>query len=296
MTTLPKLLSKKLAYIDLLFPEDQAYVQKKTEILIQSASSKGLTIEYRLITSDRQVIWIYERSFLKYNAANQMTHVQGVVINMTTQKNAQTVMDPVSDYDELTGLKNRLALRQALNKRIAGAKQGETFALLALDMNHFQKINDSFGDQVGDQILIILAKRLQAFSDAESIFLARKANDDFIFLSQSYLNLDQIQALAKSILHCIRVPIEIAQATYRLTASLGIALYPNDGKSANALLSSANAAVYQAKAFGRDYYLFYDIDRCNQNKRDFKLIAELYAAYESEQFVLLSYSPMSRPV
>ena len=159
-------------------------------------------------------------------------------------------------HDSVTGLGNRHLFENRLEHSISVARRNQQKLCLALlDLNHFKKINDTFGHHVGDAALRVVGKRLQAtLRDADTI--ARIGGDEFVVLSESGVNEDGVNRMARKIVECLAEPITIPEGMLEVSCSVGLAIFPNHGNSLGTLLSSADAAMYEAKAKGGGYSLF----------------------------------------
>lgn len=157
-----------------------------------------------------------------------------------------------SYHDPLTGLANRRFLEEQAERILALAdRQKESMTLFYLDLNDFKKINDTFGHQMGDLILVETAKRLKK-AIRKSDFVARMGGDEFIFLlprtSKSHAT-----SLAKRIIEQIQAPMTIEQCSFQISAAIGTAEYPIDGKSLSELVQVADKNLYCAKAKNKPY-------------------------------------------
>lgn len=160
-----------------------------------------------------------------------------------------------SYHDPLTELANRRFLEKEARRILAlSDRQKEPVSLLYLDLNNFKKINDTFGHQTGDLILIEIAKRLRKRT-RKSDFVARMGGDEFVFLLPKTSRLCAIN-LAKRIIEQIEVPIIIDNNKFEISASIGIAEYPEHGKSLSKILHVADEALYCAKTQNKPYCIF----------------------------------------
>ncbi|TVQ39796.1 MAG: sensor domain-containing diguanylate cyclase [Wenzhouxiangella sp.] len=149
--------------------------------------------------------------------------------------------------DQLTGLPNRRALQHQLsrNMRIA-SRRGESFALVYIDLDGFKAINDRSGHSVGDRVLVTMTQRMrQALGDSQS--LARIGGDEFVLLLPGAADKASALAQVQPLLHKIRKPIDGLDSDLSLDATVGVAIFPGDGSSTEALISAADARMYEAK-------------------------------------------------
>jgi diguanylate cyclase (GGDEF)-like protein len=160
-------------------------------------------------------------------------------------------------HDSLTGLANRSLLSRLLGQAIhqAHRKQGR-LAILFLDLDHFKNINDSLGHDAGDELLCEVARRLQACL-RESDLVARISGDEFMVVLPEVEDKALVETVASKIIDIVAQPYAIAGSQCRVTASIGISLYPDDGEDEETLTKHADTAMYQAKEDGKNAFRFY---------------------------------------
>lgn len=195
----------------------------------------------------------------------------------------------LAHYDALTGLPNRTLLAQRSQQAIAGAQRHNTpLAVLFLDLDHFKHINDSLGHKVGDNLLIHIAKRLrQTVREYDTV--ARLGGDEFVLLLPR-ANAAGAQRVAGKLAQAFDAPFQVGQHELTLGCSVGVALYPQDGRDFDALVQSADMAMYGAKRQGRNTYRFFTSQMQAQSMRALELENALRRALEREQ-LSLHYQP-----
>jgi len=160
-------------------------------------------------------------------------------------------------YDLLTKLPNRFLFYDRLSQAIIKAKRNKTqFALLFVDLDHFKEINDTYGHEAGDFVLVEVAQRLQSCV-RESDTVARLAGDEFLILLEDFDSKENIRKIAKLLIEIMQIPIEFHDKELKLTCSIGISIYPNDSDDAETLVKYADRAMYQAKNIGKNNFKFY---------------------------------------
>jgi diguanylate cyclase (GGDEF)-like protein/PAS domain S-box-containing protein len=161
-------------------------------------------------------------------------------------------------YDHLTGLPNRTLLRDRMEHAIAtAARHAEVFALHFYDLDNFKQINDEHGHLRGDDVLRALARRFERIARHEDT-VARIGGDEFVVLQPGIHSRDDIEKLARRLQAAASEPLELGGSIYRLTISGGIALFPEDGDDADALLHRADSAMYRVKQRGRNDVSFFN--------------------------------------
>lgn len=192
-------------------------------------------------------------------------------------------------HDSLTKLPNRLLLEDRLHQSILGAGRGASrIAVMFLDLDGFKGVNDAFGHHVGDNLLVEIAVRIKACVRSEDT-VARIGGDEFVLVA----NISEptgAAALADKLLRVIREPVESDGHELQVSASIGIAMYPGDGETQHDVLTNADAAMYHAKAQGRDVYCFFE-NSMNVNAHDqLQLLQDLRHALAQGELVL-HYQP-----
>ncbi len=196
----------------------------------------------------------------------------------------------LSQHDPLTGLPNRLLLNDRLANAVQRAERRDgRVAVLFLDLDRFKSVNDSQGHPMGDRLLCIVAKRLSSELRAGDT-LARLGGDEFVILAEDLVSADDAQALAEKLLDALSSSLTVDGRSFRLTGSIGISLYPDDGADPVELIRNADSAMYQAKAQGRNTHCFYTRDMTLQLISRLQLEEALHGAIAREEFVL-HYQP-----
>ena len=206
---------------------------------------------------------------------------------------SQDTIRHMAYYDALTGLPNRILLRATTEEalgQVLSTKHG--LALIFADMDNFKVINDSFGHPTGDLLLRQIASR---FSEVvpQRATVARTGGDEFILLLPDYVDLREVEELAREVVDHFRVPLEVDGMHFHMSLSLGIALYPGDGNVFDDLMRSADTAMYAAKTAGKNQYRFFD-HRMDAVARDRFLLEDgLRHALDGNELQLY-YQPVHR--
>lgn len=177
-----------------------------------------------------------------------------------TATRALEEMTHASELDHLTHLPARVHLLEHFSRAIASAKRrGSRLALLFLDLNHFKQVNDTLGATVGDAVLQLVAQQLAA-AVRETDIVCRYGEDEFLILLDEVSQTSNGIHVADKAIRALSGPHHVGDTVVRLTASIGISLYPDDGEDAHALINRAQAAMYQAKRHGPGSFPFPDND------------------------------------
>lgn len=180
-----------------------------------------------------------------------------IITDITSRKKSQEDIQYLAHHDALTLLPNRVLLADRFIQAKAHAmRQQNAMAILYLDLDHFKNINDSLGHQVGDQLLKEVANRLK-ICIRETDTICRLGGDEFLMLLGDVEDENFIGKKAKKILDLLSRPFELALNQLHITSSIGVCVYPQDGKTFDILLQNADTALYQAKYKGRNNYQFF---------------------------------------
>ncbi|MBL8260299.1 MAG: diguanylate cyclase [Candidatus Competibacteraceae bacterium] len=196
-----------------------------------------------------------------------------------------------ANYDALTHLPNRLLLADRLKQAVARAsRSGRMLVVAYLDLDGFKPVNDKFGHEVGDRLLVVVAKRLQCDLRGDDT-VARLGGDEFVLLLSDFDHLREAETALKRVLKMISEPYEVVPAQrISIGASIGASVFPADDTDPDALLRYADQAMYSAKQAGRNRYQFFDPDRDRQQRTRREALLDIHAALESGQFRLY-YQP-----
>jgi len=216
--------------------------------------------------------------------ADQLEEMQHQIEKDTHQ------LESLALYDSLTQLANRHHIFKEIQKTVReSVNTNEHSGLLYLDLDNFKRVNDSLGHTMGDELLIVAAKRLQA-SVRDHDVVARLGGDEFCVLVRGLKRREDSGKIAKNILTVLSEPIKLGTAEFNVSASIGIVSIPEHGVNAEQLLQNADIAMYRAKAEGRSNYQFYDTRMSVAASERMALETELRKAVAEQQFEL-HYQP-----
>lgn len=195
-----------------------------------------------------------------------------------------------ASHDSLTGLANRVTLLEGIKLAIKNSMQNnEQFAVVFLDLDRFKLINDSLSHQVGDKLLKKAAERLQSMIRSGDM-LARLGGDEFVIIFLQVNKQQHIETLIFQLINLFQQPFKISDRQVTITASIGVSLYPKDGKTANILLRNADIAMYRAKARKGNNFQFYTPEMSALSLAELDQEAELRQALANGEF-FLCYQP-----
>lgn len=182
----------------------------------------------------------------------------GLYSDISQIKAHEAELEHLAHFDHLTGLPNRILCHDRLRATLARARRAKTLAaVFYLDLDGFKPVNDTLGHQAGDELLVEVAKHLSHCVREEDT-VARLGGDEFVIVLGEVSSRDEVAELAARVLKQLQVEVPNGDGSLAISGSLGIALYPDDGVEMDALLANADQAMYQAKAWGRNRFVFYD--------------------------------------
>lgn len=266
---------------------DNAFYQRLWKTLKQGDVFRGIFVNRRK-SGD---IYHEEKSIAPLrNDQGEITHYVSSGRDITERVRAQEHLHHIAHHDPLTALPNRLLFSKQLSQAVARTgRQGGFFSVLFMDIDRFKVINDTLGHDAGDELLKAVAERLEKRLRKEDVF-ARLGGDEFAVLLQDAGSPEAVSRVAKDIIDSLGRPFHIRDQTLFVTTSIGIAMCPGDGADPNALLKNADAAMYRAKAGGRNTYQFYR-PKLNDGAQDrLTLETQLQWAIERQEFHL-DYQP-----
>ena len=210
-----------------------------------------LRLEYRVRQGNGSFAWIEEHAqVVERDASGRPTRLVGVSADISARKEAEIRLAHLALHDPLTGLPNRRALAEALERAIARAERsGTALAVLALDLDGFKAINDRFGHPVGDTALVEIGNRLRRVV-RRSDFVARMGGDEFAVLAGDLKGPTPVVRLARRIRMALTETLNLPGAKARVGVSIGVAFYPGDADHPDLLLGRADLALYAAKREG----------------------------------------------
>lgn len=275
--------------MQLALPEDQPLIK---QALATTLNNKSLDVqfEYRILWPDKSLHWLLTKANIEYDAADKAISFSGVQYDITALKAEQHKLAFRAGHDSLTDLPNRALCIETLARTAAAANRyGRKFAVMKVDLDRFKFINDTLGPEKGDQCLIELAERYRESLRA-SEFISRNGGDEFVFIVDGLEQRQQAEIVAGKILSLTMMPITLDEQEYRVTASIGVACYPDDGQDANTLLKHAELAMRSAKESGKNIFQFYSTSLSTIHMAQLDLETQLQEALERNELKLL-YQP-----
>jgi diguanylate cyclase (GGDEF)-like protein/PAS domain S-box-containing protein len=229
---------------------------------------------------------IYQFHFQPVMLDGEFAFVLAFAEDISARKVAEAHVAHLAQHDALTGLANRLLLKDRLQLAITTAQRTQrTQALLFIDLDRFKAINDTVGHSVGDSLLLQVALRLRECV-RESDTLARVGGDEFVILLTNLLKPDGCLPVAEKVIAAVAQPISVDNHVFNISASVGIAVWPTDGADAETLTRNADVAMYHAKNSGRNNFQFFTPEMNTHALEAMAMEAALRKALLRDEFLL----------
>lgn len=291
-----RLINVTLADLSPEFQPDGQSSFEKSQWMNSIASKEGVhKFEWYAKACDGSLLWISVVMTTIIMNKGQIQHcsVRDITarkaLEEENKKQKKLLMHQV-EHDILTGLPNRNLLQDRLTQAMKKAsRDGRVLGVMFVDIDKFKNINDSLGHDAGDILLKVIAKRIQN-SIRETDTVARLSGDEFIVLLDGCKDVNDIFTAIKKLVASFQEPFVIGNESFKITMSIGVSVYPNDGELASKLLKNADIAMYKAKAQGRNRYIFFDQAMNQETNEHLEIEKSLHKALENKEFVVY-YQP-----
>lgn len=210
---------------------------------------KAVTYEEELALPEGKRYWL--TTLTPILEQGKVAYIVGSATDLTERRRLELKLEQYANYDMLTGLSNRRLFFENLEQVLAESKcDGRRIALLYIDLDGFKEINDTYGHEAGDRVLIVVGNRLQQVSHADDL-VARLGGDEFVVVLTSHQSIASVEGVARQIYDILQEPIPMGSLQYKVSASIGIALFPDSGEDAETLMRNADFAMYDVKKNGK---------------------------------------------
>jgi len=272
---------------------NESYEAFFKEVIRLVKEGKPVSIDYKARHKDGHIVWIT----ISGNLLESQDEVLWSIVDITERIEAlQEVqkqkkdLEYLANHDVLTGLPNRLLFQDRLEESLKRAKRKDSlFGLFFIDLDHFKEINDSFGHDVGDDVLKAVTKLFKEKLREEDT-LARLGGDEFAVIIENLKSVEDASILAEKIVAIFKEPIVLDDYPFYLSCSIGISLFPEDDDDISNLLKYADAAMYKAKENGRNGYSFYQVEMTHSALKKVIIETELRNALAGDE-LLVYYQP-----
>ena len=274
-----------MAAFNLVLPNDSLPVQSSEQSHLQLALT--VTVMTLLIIGSSISAALADKKL--QHKDHDLQRVNSLVSQLDQ---ARMSLQQVAHYDPLTNLINRRGFNQIFaEKLMEKTNEGGMLAVMFLDIDHFKRINDSLGHDAGDELLKVLAGHIKSSIRSHEDVVARFGGDEFCLLIDLH-DRDEARQLAQRIMLKMKEPIELAGRRMVMTTSIGISLFPEDGKTCEELLKNADLALYQSKGGGRNGLSFFSANLKTRATLELQLEEELRFALREDAGLMLYYQPI----
>ncbi|MFT6413796.1 MAG: diguanylate cyclase (GGDEF)-like protein/PAS domain S-box-containing protein [Glaciecola sp.] len=271
-------------FVDFVHPDDKQSTIDKMEPL-----RRGIPVmrfQNRYICKDGSEKWLEwtARSFVNVG------DIYAIAYDITDRKIAERKLERIAHYDMLTNLPNRVLLADRLNHAIVQCqRRNQSLAVAFMDLDGFKTVNDNYGHNVGDELLIAVSQRMkEALREGDT--LARIGGDEFIAVMVDLEKTEDTVPVLERLIKSAAAPVILGNAVLQVSASIGVAFYPLDGIDSDQLIRRADQAMYSAKLAGKNRYHEFDIAQDNTIKTRLESIDDIRSALHRREFVL-HYQP-----
>ncbi|MDI1310063.1 MAG: EAL domain-containing protein [Methylotenera sp.] len=224
------------------------------------------------------------------NTAGQVQNYVALFTDITAMKEHQSQLEHIAHYDALTNLPNRVLLADRLSQAMVQCQRHQqSLAVAFLDLDGFKEVNDAHGHNVGDELLITLSQRMKE-ALREDDTLARIGGDEFVAVLPDLAKVEDCQPVLDRLLQVAADPVTVGEIELKVTASIGVAIYPQDHVDADHLLRHADQAMYVAKQAGKNRYHLFDTAQDDAVKIQREKLVDIRSALDRREFVLY-YQP-----
>jgi diguanylate cyclase (GGDEF)-like protein len=270
---------------------DFAKVEKN---ILESQGIKSL-LAVPIIGNGERTGWLKVASICSYRTWNEeeikiLVSVANILGDAKRRIHHEIKMEQMTFYDQLTCIPNRQLFGQNIDEKISiTEKRDEKFCILLLDIDSFKNINDTMGHQFGDKILIAVSEKLSACLRRTDV-ICRFGGDEFLIMVNDITEQNDIESTVDKILKIFETPFVIKGKEFKITASIGISIYPMDGRDKETLIKHADIAMYKAKERGRNQYVFCTQEMKAETSQVAIITNELRNAMDNQEFNLV-YQP-----
>jgi diguanylate cyclase (GGDEF)-like protein/PAS domain S-box-containing protein len=253
---------------------------------VYTTGEPSKAFDWQVIRKDGVELFIEASVTLQKDSSGKTTGFKGMIRDITERKRMEQQLNYMATHDTLTGLPNRLMFSQLLSQAILSAQRNKRqLAVLFIDLDRFKAINDSLGHEAGDRLLKEIARRFKKSLRAVDV-VGRLGGDEFVIFIEEVKEFRQVEIVAHKLLSSAIKPMVLQGEECRVTASIGISIYPKDGEDEQNLIKNADIAMYFAKEEGKNNYQFYSKDIQSQSNERLSLETNLRLALERKEFSL----------
>ena len=278
-----------------LQPDNQSSYEKALWMNALASQQGVHKFEWQARACDGSLFWIsvmmttirMDKGIIQHCSVRDITIRKG--LEEENKKQKKLLMHQI-EHDTLTGLPNRNLLQDRLTQAIKKAsRDNKVLGVMFVDVDKFKSVNDSLGHDAGDMLLKTIAGRMQS-SVRETDTVARLSGDEFIVLLDGCKDVSDIFIAIKKLVNAFQEPFFLGNESFKITMSIGVSVYPNDGETASKLLKNADIAMYKAKTKGRNRYVFFDQEMNQETNEHLEVEKSLNKALANKEFEIF-YQP-----
>lgn len=241
-------------------------------------------IKYYIRDINGQTIHIEYRG--KGSISDGIYNLSGVIVEITNEKNSEEKIQFMNYYDDITGIPNRKMFTEKFQGLMNNNSKKSKLGIIFFDIDNFKNINDTYGHEVGDEILLKLCHRIENILDGRHTF-ARFGGDEFIIAFSDVINEIEIKGFLDELLLKVSKPFDVNNKKIYCSISIGVSVYPNDANRLDILLKTADMAMHTAKEEGKNRYKFFDINILKILKRQYEIEKALRTAIENKEIFMV---------
>ena len=242
--------------------------------------------QYRIIHKNGDIRWVQDYTIPTLDDNGKLIQLDGLTSDITEEKGLKEKIKYLSEYDPLTKLPNRQKFIIKLQERTDEyANSNHQFAVMKLDIDRFKYVNDTLGNQVGDELLVQISDRLSKHLTPQDM-LARSGGDEFMILIGNIESIESLKIVVHEMIECLNAPFYIQEYQLFVTASIGIVTYPENGESSLELLRNADLALSNAQKGGKNNYKILSHSSSIQSFKTYSIGRDLKKAIENNEMIL----------
>jgi diguanylate cyclase (GGDEF)-like protein/PAS domain S-box-containing protein len=268
----------------LTHPDDIELAERVFGAALNNVGQREYTVEFRMRHKEGHYVPLLSRGHIRRDQDGKPVRVSGTNMDLTARKEAEQALRRAANYDALTQLPNRRMFHDLLEQKIEHCRRtGSRIALLFIDLDYFKEVNDTLGHHFGDLLLADAARRIGAAVGTADL-VARLGGDEFTIVLSDPAGSSGIDRLAYQVLNQLSMPFQLGQERAYVSASIGIALYPDDASDLEDLVKYADQAMYAAKRAGRNRYSYFTSALHQASEARMRMITAMHGALAEGQF------------
>lgn len=257
-------------------------VEEKTDKALAGEAQEPYTVSTYHKDGSVRILEVMEQPV--FDKSGKVVEIEGIARDITDIIETQKELNYLAQHDSLTGISNRMNLYTQMEHIIASSKREQSkFAVLFLDLDHFKNINDTLGHNIGDMLLQQVVTRIKPNIRDEDLF-SRLGGDEFVVVL-TRVSENHLTNVIHKIMELLREEYHVDDHTLKITSSVGIALYPDDGSDTTTLMKNADIAMYKAKKTGRDNFSFFTDALNAEIQNEMRMEMDMSKALENNEFI-----------